>query len=119
MPRRDPTVIWNGFLEIVKRSLCSSFSGSLHFTQTLETGDSGSRDQSPALERLIRCARRERRRPCWCWKVAKARGEEGVAARASGEDEEEGAGLVSGSGAAGTSLVLAKHIRHLPPNRGL
>ena len=33
MPRGVPTVIWNGFLEIVKPSLCLSFSGSLHCTQ--------------------------------------------------------------------------------------
>ena len=39
MSRGDPTVIWNGFLEIVKPSLCLSFSGSLHFTQQTHGGE--------------------------------------------------------------------------------
>ena len=41
MPRWDPTVIWNGFLEIVKLSLCLSFSGSLHSTQQTYTASHG------------------------------------------------------------------------------
>ena len=109
MPRRDPTVIWNGFLEIVKLSLCLSFSGSLHLTQqTLDSDSHGSWDQIPDLERLMIWARRESRRLCWCWKVAMAK------------ELEVG---VSGSWAAGggtaSSFVFAKQIKHLPANRGL
>ena len=121
MPRGDPTVIWNDFLEIVKLSLCLSFSSSLHFTQQTLTRHSfsfswflGSWDQMPdlALERLMIWARRESRRLCWCWKVAIARElEEGIS----------GSGAAAGAEAGATEslLVFAKQIKHLPANSGL
>ena len=62
-------------------------------------------DQTPDLERLMICARRESRRPCWCWKLAKAK--------------ELGEGVSGPWVAAESLLVFAKQIKHFPANRGL